>query len=125
MGETPQFCKAPSGQLIMYFLKQTQGLVPVRVTRLRASRRSIVLSAASQSSYPASSSNQTMLINGSNFQSGATVTFHDPQGNPYVRTPSFVSSRQLSHQFNDGSDAGTWTVFVTNPDGPGAARWAS
>jgi hypothetical protein len=65
-----------------------------------------------------------MLINGSNFQSGATVTFHDPQGNPYVRTPTFVSSSQLSHSFNDGSDAGTWTVYVTNPGGKTSNTWS-
>jgi hypothetical protein len=82
------------------------------------------ISALSPSSYPVSGSNQTMLINGSNFRSGATVTFHDPQGNPYVRTPTFVSSSQLSHQFNDGSDAGTWTVFVTNPNGQTSNTWS-
>jgi hypothetical protein len=71
----------------------------------------------SPSSYPANNNNQTMLINGSNFQSGATVTFHDPQGNSYPNKPaSFVSSSQLSLTFNNGNDAGTWTVFVTNPD---------
>src|SRR5437868_5477593 len=65
-----------------------------------------------------------MLINGSNFQSNATITIHDPQNNPYVRTPTFVSSGQLSHQFNDGSDPGTWTVFVTNPDGQVSNTWS-
>ena len=74
------------------------------------------ISNLSPSSYPASNSNQTLLINGSNFQSGATVTFHDPQGTPYARTPTSVSSSQLSNQFDDNSDVGTWTVFVTNPD---------
>jgi RHS repeat-associated protein len=74
------------------------------------------ISGLSPSSYAASNSNQTMTINGSNFQSGATVTFHDPQGNSYVRTPAFVSSSQLSHAFNNDSDVGTWTVFVTNPN---------
>jgi len=82
------------------------------------------ISGLSPSSYPVSGSNQTMLINGSNFQSGATVTFHDPQGNPYVRTPTFVSSSQLSHSFNDGSDAGTWTVYVTNPGGKTSNTWS-
>ncbi len=64
-----------------------------------------------------------MLINGSNFQSGCTITFHDPQGNPYVRTPTFNSSSQLSHPFNDNSDSGTWTVFVTNPDNQTSNTW--
>jgi hypothetical protein len=75
------------------------------------------ITGVSPTSYPASNNSQTMLINGSNFQNGATVTFHDPQGNSYVRTPTFLSAGQLSHQFNDGNDAGTWTVFATNPDG--------
>ena len=83
-----------------------------------------MISGLSPSSYPASGSSQTMLINGSNFQSGATLTFHDPQGNAYVRTPTFVSSSQLSHSFNDGSDAGTWTVLVTNPNGQTSNTWS-
>ena len=59
-----------------------------------------------------------MLINGSNFQSGATLTFHDPQGNAYAgRATTFNSSGQLSHPFNNGNDPGTWTVFVVNLDG--------
>ena len=31
------------------------------------------------SSYPASNTSELITINGSNFQSGATLTFHDPQ----------------------------------------------
>jgi len=27
-----------------------------------------------------------------------------------------VSSSQLSYQFNDGNDVGTWTVMVNSPD---------
>src|SRR6266542_874539 len=81
------------------------------------------ISGLSPASYPASSSNQTMLINGSNFVSGATITYHDPQGTPYVRTPTFVSSSQLSHSFNNGNDPGTWTVFVTNPNGQTSNTW--
>jgi len=41
------------------------------------------ISLLSPSSYPANNNNQSMQINGSNCQSGATVTFHDPQGNAY------------------------------------------
>jgi len=72
------------------------------------------ISNVSPASYQASYNSQTMSIYGGNFQNGATVTFHDPQGNSYVRTPTFLSAGQLSHQFNDGNDAGTWTVFATN-----------
>ena len=82
------------------------------------------ISSLSPASYAASGSDQAMLINGSNFQSGATITFHDPQGNAYGRTPAFVSSSQLSTQFNDASDVGTWTVFVTNPGGQTSNTWS-
>jgi hypothetical protein len=54
------------------------------------------VSSLSPGSYAATGSNQTMLINGSNFQSGATVTFHDPQGNPYANKPTTFVSGQLS-----------------------------
>ena len=68
-------------------------------------------------SYPANYNNQTMLVNGSNFQNGATVTFHDPNGVPYQNKPAtFVSSSQLSLPFNNGNTAGNWTLFVTNQD---------
>ena len=78
----------------------------------------------SPSSYPASGSSQAMLINGNNFKSGATLTFHDPQGNPYAgRATTFISSNQLSHPFNNGNNAGPWTVFVTNPDGHTSNTW--
>ena len=76
------------------------------------------ISSLSPSSYPSNNTNQSMLINGANFQSGATLTFQDPQNNIYSgRATTFVSSSQLSATFNDGSDPGTWTVFVTNPNG--------
>ena len=41
---------------------------------------------------PSSSSmaTPTMLINGSNFQSGVERQHHDPQGNAYVRTATFI-----------------------------------
>ena len=66
-----------------------------------------------------------MLINGSNFQNGATLTFPDPQGNAYPgRATNFISSSQLSHPFNNGNDAGTWTVLVTNVNGQTSNTWA-
>jgi hypothetical protein len=49
----------------------------------------------------------------------------DPQGNSYPNKPdSFVSSSQLSLTFNNGNDAGTWTVFVTNPDSQTSNTWS-
>ena len=79
-----------------------------------------VISGVSPTSYAGSNNNQTMTINGSNFQSGATLTFVPPEGGTIASTASkltFVSSSQLSYQFNDGSDAGTWSVTVDNPGG--------
>lgn len=35
-----------------------------------------------------------------------------------------VSSSQLSHWLNDASDAGTWTVFVSNPDNQTSNIWS-
>jgi hypothetical protein len=93
---------------------QTSNTVSFTVT---ATAPAPALSGVSPSSYPANNNNQTMLVNGSNFQSGATLTFHDPQGTAYTNKPTtFLSSSQLSAQFNNGNDPGNWTVFVTNPD---------
>jgi hypothetical protein len=78
------------------------------------------ISSVSPSSYPANTSNQTMTINGSNFVSGATLTFNPPTGSNIDSTPSkltFNSSSRITYQFNNGNDAGEWTVRVTNPDG--------
>jgi hypothetical protein len=68
-----------------------------------------------------------MTINGSNFQSGATLTFVPPEGGTIASTASkltFVSSNQLSYLFNDGSDVGTWKVTVNNPNGQHSNAWS-
>jgi len=84
-----------------------------------------VISGLSPSSYAASNNSQTMRVNGSNFQNGATLTFHDPQGNIFAgRGATFISGSQLSHPFKDNSDAGNWTVFVTNPDNQTSNTWS-
>jgi hypothetical protein len=78
------------------------------------------ITSLSPPSYPSSGSNQTMTINGTNYVSGDTLTFVDPQGGVIQSTASkltFVSSTQLSYQFNDGSDVGNWTVTVNSTDG--------
>ena len=78
------------------------------------------ISSVSPGSYPPSNSNQTMTINGSNFLNGATLTFDPPTGSNINSTASkltFVSSSQISYQFNNASDVGTWTVRVNNPNG--------
>jgi hypothetical protein len=65
-----------------------------------------------------------MVINGSNFASGATITYRDTHGTAYVRAPTFISSSQLSYSFNNGNDRGTWTVVVTNPNGQSSNTWS-
>ena len=93
---------------------QTSGIFSFTVT---ATASVPTISGVSPSPLPSSSSNQTLLINGSNFVSGATVTFYDPQGNAYPRSATFISASQLSNQFDDANDAGTWKVYVSNPNG--------
>jgi uncharacterized protein YxjI len=85
------------------------------------------ISSVSPSSIPASSSDQTLTINGSNFVSGATLTFDPPTGSNINSTASkltFVSSSQIRYQINNGNDAGTWSVRVTNPDGK-SSGWST
>ena len=79
-----------------------------------------VISSVWPISMMASGSDQTLTINGSNFQSGATLTFVPPEGGTIASTASkltFVSSTRISYEFNNGSDAGTWSVKVNNPGG--------
>ena len=78
------------------------------------------LSSVSPTSFPADASNHTMRLLGSNFVSGDTLTFTDPQGNVIASTASkltFVSSGEIDYQFNDGSDPGNWSVKVNTADG--------
>ena len=61
-----------------------------------------------------------MEILGSNFVSGDTLTYTDPQGDIYPSTASkltFVSSGEIEYQLDDDSDPGTWTVKVNSADG--------
>ena len=57
---------------------------------------------------------QTVTINGSNFQSGATVSFTPPVGSTFTLTPSSVTATaiQVSATLNQ---AGSWAVVVTDP----------
>ena len=84
------------------------------------------VSSVSPNPAPGSTSAQTLTINGSNFVSGATVTYHDPQGNSYPgHSTSFVSSSQLTDSsFNDANDGGTWTVTVVNPSGSSSSAYS-
>jgi hypothetical protein len=77
------------------------------------------VSSVSPSPVPGSTTAQTLTINGANFVSGATVTYHDPQGNAYTgHATTFVSAAQLTDAaFNNANDGGSWTVTVVNPGG--------
>src|SRR5277367_5422419 len=78
------------------------------------------LSSVSPTSYPASNSSQAMELVGSNFESGDTLTFTDPQGDIYPSAAAkltVVSSSEIEYQIDDGSDPGTWSVQVNCPDG--------
>jgi hypothetical protein len=83
------------------------------------------VSGVSPSPVPSSGSGQTLTINGTNFVSGATVTYHDPQGDTYAANPTtFVNSGQIiDPSFKDASDAGTWTVTVVNPGGSSSSAF--
>ena len=78
------------------------------------------ITGVSPTSMPALSGNQTLMINGNNFKSGATLTFVTASGSTIASTASkltFVSSGQISYLINNAGDAGSWTVQVNNPDG--------
>ena len=78
------------------------------------------VSSVSPTSYPSDANAHTMEILGSNFVSGDTLTYTDPQGDIYPSTASkltFVSSGEIEYQLDDDSDPGTWTVKVNSADG--------
>ncbi|MFC2970485.1 hypothetical protein ACFOES_20495, partial [Acidimangrovimonas pyrenivorans] len=78
------------------------------------------LSSVSPTSYPADNVNHTMRLLGSNFVSGDTLTFVDPQGTTIQSTSAkltFVSGSEIDYQLNDAADAGTWQVRVNSSDG--------
>ncbi|HYV35072.1 MAG TPA: glycoside hydrolase domain-containing protein [Gemmataceae bacterium] len=96
---------------------QTTGQVSFNVVAPAAAPS---ITSVSPPSMLASGSNQTLTINGSNFQNGATLTFVPRGGAPIASTASkltVVSSGQINYQFNNGFTTGTWTVQVINPDG--------
>ncbi len=75
---------------------------------------------------PALNSNQTLTINGSNFVSGATVTYYDPNNNPFsAKAASVINSGQIvDTAFDDAAESGTWKVTVTNQGGSPSAAFS-
>jgi len=109
---------------------QTQATFPVVVTVGGTASNSVNLIVAgplpsiasiTPSPVPLSASSQTVLLNGSGFESGAglTVVLDGPGGQMKLTAPNvtFVSSSQLSIQITVGTVAGTWSATVVNPDG--------
>ncbi len=68
---------------------------------------------------PRSASATTLVIYGSNFVTGSTVVLNDLVygGGPYVKTPTYNSSGQLTISANFTTTASTWSVQVVNPGG--------
>ena len=83
------------------------------------------VSGVSPNPVPSSNGAQQLTINGTNFVSGATLTYYDPNGNAYPgHSATFVSSGQLvDPAFNNASDAGTWKVVVVNPGAQGSSAY--
>src|ERR1700727_1038387 len=87
---------------------------------LTAAQSTPSLSSVSPTSFPSDANNHTMQLFGSNFVSGDTLTFTDPQGHIIASTAAkltFVSSTEIDYQFNDGTDPGSWKVQVNTADG--------
>ncbi|MHB8391475.1 MAG: IPT/TIG domain-containing protein, partial [Acidobacteriaceae bacterium] len=76
------------------------------------------ISVVSPTSYPADYVNHLMTISGNNFLSSSTLTLIDPQGNIFYSVAAkltFTTTSQMSYEFNDGNDPGTWALLVDNP----------
>ena len=96
---------------------QTSGYAGLTVT---ASTPAPSISSVSPTTMPGSTSRQTLTINGSNFTSGATLTFDPPTGVNIESSSTyltFVSADQIRYEINNDGDAGAWQVRVNNPDG--------
>lgn len=69
---------------------------------------------------------QTVFVNGTGFQSGASVVLYNPAGqqiNLSAPNVTFVSSTQLSVQMTVGTTAGSWSVAVLNPNGSESSNY--
>src|ERR1019366_7989854 len=61
---------------------------------------------------------RTMDLFGSNFVSGDTVTFVDPQGDVFAgKATAYDSASELEAPFNAGNDPGNWKVEVNGSGG--------
>ena len=64
--------------------------------------------------------------NGSNFVTGAIVTYYDPNNIPYsAKAASVINSGQIvDTAFDDAAEVGTWKVTVTNQGGSPSAPFS-
>jgi hypothetical protein len=124
LGPVPGAVVLGSDFVFVLLLAMVHGLADIRgLLKLSLSGPAPVISEVSPASYPATNNNQTMTVNGRNFQSGASLTFVNPKGihiDSAAHKLTFVSSTQLSYQFNNASDAGSWSVIVNNPGRQGS-----
>ena len=78
------------------------------------------LISVSPTTVPATNSQQTLKLYGSNFASDDALvfTFPDNTTGPNLNPITFVSSSEIDYTyFNDQNDAGPWEVQVKSPDG--------
>jgi hypothetical protein len=77
---------------------------------------------------PAHSTVTTWTVNGSGFESGATVTFSENFSNLTVSNVTFVNSTKITFRATTSSSSGSnlwFNVAVNNPDGSSANAWQS
>lgn len=117
----PSGLTIPAGQTSASFpMAVTLGGVASQAVNLIVAGPVPSITGIAPSPVPFSLCAQPILINGSGFQSGATVMLEQPNGQHSTlaaASVTFVSSSQLSVQVTVGTTAGTWAVLVTNPDG--------
>jgi len=67
---------------------------------------------------------QTITLNGSNFQEGASVTLSDGEGRVYANRPLLsLTAEQIVLKLNLGKKAGNWLIEVMNTDGTSSGKY--
>jgi hypothetical protein len=92
--------------------------------QVQASAVTPSVSGVSTNPVPGLNGSQTLTVFGSNFASGATVTLRDlTNGGTYSKTPTSLSSSQLTISANFTNATATWSVQVTNPGSSGSNQY--
>lgn len=79
------------------------------------------LNSLSPATITGSTTNQTITLAGTNFQTGAKVNLTYSGGTNSSLTPATVSATSIAVPVNVGTTARTWTLQVVNPDGKSSA----